>query len=101
MGGKVFRSEEQGRSSTPRAAARTRSEVPASDCASLAASAARLRIALAFLILRPFDIWPSIFHRYGGTAFVAVRQRRRIHLLLQGDCPGEMAGEDRSESKGR
>lgn len=40
----------------------------------------RLRITLAFLILRPFDIWPSLFNRFLGTAYVALRERDRVNL---------------------
>ena len=42
----------------------------------------RLRIILAFLLLRPFDIWPSFFNRFLGTAFVAMRERDRVNLAL-------------------
>lgn len=35
-----------------------------------------LRVALAFLILRPFDLWPSFWNRHLGGAFVAVRSAR-------------------------
>jgi hypothetical protein len=34
---------------------------------------ATLRITLAFLILRPFDIWPSVLNRYLGTAWIAFK----------------------------
>jgi glycosyltransferase involved in cell wall biosynthesis len=45
----------------------------------------RLRIALAFLLLRPFDIWPSLFNRLCGTAFVAIRERNRVNLALSAE----------------
>lgn len=40
----------------------------------------RLRIIFAFLVLRPFDIWPSLFNRFLGTAFVAMREKDRVNL---------------------
>ena len=42
----------------------------------------RLRTILAFLVLRPFDIWPSLFNRFCGTAFVAMRERDRVNRAL-------------------
>ena len=36
-----------------------------------------LRVVLAFLILRPFDIWPTLVNRAAGWTFV----RLRLHLL--------------------
>lgn len=42
----------------------------------------RLRTILAFLLLRPFDIWPSLFNRFCGTAFVAIRERDRVNFAL-------------------
>lgn len=35
----------------------------------------RLRVAVAFAILRPFDVWPAIWNRMLGTAFVSRRFR--------------------------
>lgn len=42
----------------------------------------RLRIALTFLLLRPFDIWPSLFNRLCGMAYVTIREKNRVNLAL-------------------
>lgn len=44
----------------------------------LPAGLRRLRLALAFLILRPFDVFPTVLNRIAGWAFV------RTRLLLAG-----------------
>lgn len=40
------------------------------------------RIALAFLVLRPFDAWPSIWNRYLGTAIIARRERHKVERVF-------------------
>jgi glycosyltransferase involved in cell wall biosynthesis len=43
------------------------------------------RVILSFVILRPFDIWPTFFYRYCGKALVLaktwIRGRRLAHLV--------------------
>ncbi len=43
-----------------------------------------VRAILSFVILRPFDIWPTFFYRYCGRALILVKTwfggRRLTHL---------------------
>lgn len=43
-----------------------------------------LRTVAAFLVLRPFDIWPTIVNRYCGTAVIAMRHKRKVKFFLDG-----------------
>ena len=40
------------------------------------------RITAAFLVLRSFDIWPSLWNRYLGTAVVARRERHKVERVF-------------------
>lgn len=40
-----------------------------------------VRAILSFVVLRPFDIWPTIFHRYGGRALILAKTWFRGYRL--------------------